>query len=137
MENTLNIQLTVTDEQMTSLIKGNLENLPDDKLQEILSNALIEFFKTENGQKLFYTKEYYSSDPKPTPLLIRMVENAISKDLLKPCVDEFINAIKDNYENLIKDAMIATFSNMFITEMREQTLQCQLNDIIYKTNKND
>ena len=135
MENTLNIQITVTDEQMTSLIKGNLENLPNDKLQEILSNALIEFFKTENGQKLFYTKEYYSSNPKPTPLLTKMVGNAVSKDLLKPCVDEFIDVIKDNYENLIKESMIATFSNMFITEMREQALQFQLNDIIYSMKK--
>ena len=130
MENTLNIQLTVTDEQMASLIKGNLENLPDDKLQEIFSNALIEFLKTDNGQRLFYTKSYYDGDPKPTQLLNKMIGNAISKDLLKPCVDEFISVLKDNYENLIRQSMIATFSNMFITEMKEQTLQFQLDNII-------
>ncbi len=134
MDNTLNIQITVTDEQMASLIKGNLENLPDDKLQEIFSNALIEFLKTENGQKLFYTKDYYNSDPKPTQLLNKMIENAISKDLLKPCVDEFISVLKNNYENLIKNAMIATFSNMFITEMKEQILQYQLEDLMYQIN---
>ena len=131
MDNTLNIQITVTDEQMASLIKGNLENLPDDKLQEIFSNALIEFLKTENGQKLFYTKSYYDGDPKPTQLLNKMIENAISKDLLKPCVDEFISVLKDNYENLIRQSMIATFSNMFITQMKEQTLQFQLDNIIH------
>ena len=130
MENTLNIQITVTDEQMASLIKGNLENLPDDKLQEIFSNALTEFLKTENGQKLFYTKDYYNRDPRPTGLLSEMIENAISKDLLKPCVDEFISVLKNNYENLIRQSMIATFSNMFITEMKEQTLQFQLDNII-------
>ena len=54
MENKLNIQITVDDEQMASLIRGNLENLPDEKLQEIFSNALTEFLKTDNGQKLFY-----------------------------------------------------------------------------------
>ena len=134
MENTLNIQLIVTDEQMTSLIKGNLENLPDDKIQEIFSNALIEFLKTDNGQRLFYTKNYYDSDPKPTQLLNKMIENAISKDLLKPCVDEFISVLKDNYENLIKNAMITTFSNMFITEMKEQTLQYQLEDLMHQIN---
>ena len=134
MENTLNIQITVTDEQMASLIKGNLENLPDDKLQEIFSNALIEFLKTDNGQKLFYTKGYYDSDPKPTQLLNKMIENAISKDLLKPCVDEFISVLKNNYENLIKNAMITTFSNMFITEMKEQILQCQLKDLMCQIN---
>ena len=130
MENKLNIQITVDNEQMASLIRGNIENLPDKKLQEIFSNALTEFFKTENGQRLFYSKEYYSSDPKPTKLLIQMVENAISKDLLKPCVDKFIEKIKDNYENLIKETMIQTFSNMFFTQIQQSSLQYQLNEIL-------
>ena len=129
MENKLNIQITVDDEQMTSLIKGNLENLPEEKLQEIFSNALTEFFKTDNGQKLFYSKQYYDSQPKPTNLLITMVENAVSKDLLKPCVDEFIESIKNNYENLIKETMIKTFSNMFFTQMDRSVIECQLNNI--------
>lgn len=130
MENKLNIQITVTDEQMANLIKGNLENLPDEKLQEIFSNALIEFFKTDNGKRLFYTKEYYSSNPRPTNLLTNMISNAVSKDLLKPCVDEFIESIKNNYESLIRECIIKTFSNMFFTEIRDTTLQMQLNSII-------
>lgn len=130
MENKLNIQITVDDEQMASLIRGNIENLPNEKLQEIFSNALTEFFKTDNGQRLFYSKEYYSSEPKPTRLLIQIVENAISKDLLKPCVDEFIENIKGNYENLIKETMIQTFSNMFFTQMQQSSLQYQLNEIL-------
>ena len=130
MENKLNIQITVTDEQMSSLIRGNLENLPDEKLQEIFSNALTEFLKTSNGQQLFYTKTYYSSAPRPTDLLVTMVSNAVSKDLLKSCVDEFIETIKGNYESLIKDCMIKTFSNMFFTEMKDATLQMTLNDML-------
>lgn len=59
-----------------------------------------------------------------------MIENAVSKDLLRPCVDEFISVLKNNYENLIKNAMITTFSNMFMTEMKSQSLQYQLNNII-------
>ena len=35
MENTLNLQITITDEQMASLLKGKLESLPDEKIQEI------------------------------------------------------------------------------------------------------
>ena len=130
MENKLNIQITVDDEQMASLIRGNLENLPKEKLQEIFSNALTEFLKTDNGQKLFYTKQYYDTQPKPTNLLIKMVENTISKDLLKPCVDEFIENIKGNYENLIRETMIQTFSNMFFTQMQQSSLQYQLNEIL-------
>ena len=130
MENKLNIQITVTDEQMASLIRGNLENLPDEKIQEIFSNALTEFLKTSDGQKLFYTKSYYDSNPRPTDLLVKMVSNAASKDLLRPCVDEFINTIKDKYESLIKECMIKTFSNMFFTEFREAKMQMELHDML-------
>lgn len=134
MENTLNIQIKVTDEQMTSLLKGKLESLPDEKVQDIFSNALSEFFKTNDGQQLFYNKRYYNSEPQPTPLLTKMVENAISKELLKPCVDEFINVLKDNYVSLIKATMVQTFSKMFFTEMNQMSLQAQLNEIVVKIN---
>lgn len=130
MENTLNIQLKVTDEQMTSLIKGKLESLPDEKIQEIFSNALSELFKTNDGQKLFYTKQYYSSEPQPTRLLTQMIDHAVSKDLLKPCVDELVETLKNNYANLLQSAMVQTFSNLFMTEMRNADLQMQLNNIL-------
>ena len=131
MDNKLNIQITVDDEQMASLIKGNLESLPEEKIQEIFSSALTEFLNTNDGQKLFYTRQYYSSEPQPTRLLTQMVENAVSKDLLKPCVDEFVNVIKDNYESLIKNCIIETFSNMFFTEMKSVVLKSELNTMLY------
>jgi flagellar basal body-associated protein FliL len=131
MDNKLNIQITVDDEQMASLIKGNLESLPEEKIQEIFSSALTEFLKTNDGQKLFYTRQYYSSEPQPTRLLTQMVENAVSKDLLKPCVDEFVNVIKDNYESLIKNCIIETFSNMFFTEMKSVVLKSELNTMLH------
>lgn len=130
MDNKLNIQITVTDEQMSSLIRGNLENLPDEKIQEIFSNALIEFFKTSDGQKLFYTKEYYSSNPKPSDLLVKMVSNAVSKDLLKPCVDEFIKTISNQYESLIRECIVKTFSNLFFTEMTRYGMQAEFNNML-------
>ena len=130
MENTLNIQLKVTDEQMTSLIKGKLESLPDEKIQEIFANALSEFFKTNDGQKLFYTKRYYDSDPQPTQLLTQMIGHAVSKDLLKPCADELVETLKNNYTNLLQSAMVQTFSNLFMAEMREAELKMQLDSIL-------
>jgi len=135
MDNTLNLQITVTDEQMAALLRGKLESLPDKKVQEIFSNALSEFFKTPTGQQMFYEKSYWNSDPKPTRLLTTMVENAVSKELLKPCVDEMVSVLKDNYPKLIQNTMIQTFSNMFITEMREVSLQAQLNEILAKLNQ--
>ena len=141
MENKLNIQITVTDEQMCSLLRGSLESLPDEKVQDIFSNALSEFFKTENGQRLFYTKRFYGAEPQPTPLLTKMVENAISKDLLSQCVDEFVITLKDNYSDILKSAMVQTFSKMFFSEMRqadlEETLMRMNAEISRKEDKRD
>ena len=132
MDNTLNLQITVTDEQMSTLLRGKLESLPDEKIQEIFSNALSEFFKTPDGRSMFVEKTYWNNNPQPSKLLQTMTENAVSKDLLKPCVDEMIAALKDNYPKLIQNAMIQTFSNLFMTEMRECILQTQLSDILAK-----
>lgn len=134
MDNKLNIQITVSDEQMSSLIRSNLENLPDEKLQEIFSSALTEFLKSQNGQKLFYTQSYYNSQVTPTPLLTKMVGNAVSKDLLKPCVDEFISDINEKYEQLIKECIVKTFSNLFLTEMKQFTLEDTVRNIVNNNN---
>ena len=135
MENTLNIQITITDEQISSLFKGNLENLPDEKIQEILSNALTEFFKTDKGQQMFYkTRGYYDSTPVPTDLLVHMVENAICKDLLKSTVNECIEGIVNNYENIIKDAMVMTFSDLFFNEVTKSTFNVVVDKVLNKNN---
>lgn len=138
MDNTLNLQITVTDEQMSALLRGKLESLPDEKIQEIFSNALSEFFKTSQGQEMFVEKAtYWDKTPKPTKLLTTMVENAVSKELLKPCVDEMIVMLKENYPKLIYNSMIQTFSNLFMTEMRAANLQLQLDTILAQARKGE
>ena len=125
-ENILNIQIKVTDEQMNQLIKGKLEALPDDKIQEILGNALEEFLKTDNGKRLFYTKEYYQKDPQPTELLTDIVKNSVSKDLLNSYANELMCVLKDNYCELLQNAMIKVFSDMFFTQIRESTFRKEI-----------
>ena len=61
MENTLNITITLNDEQVKDLIVGNLNELPKEKLQDILLQGIKEVLTSENGQKLFITSGYYSS----------------------------------------------------------------------------
>ena len=129
-ENVLNIQIKVTDEQMNQLIKGKIEELPDDKIQSIIENALNEFFKTDKGQRLFYTKEYYQKDPQPTELLIDIVKKSVSKDLLNSYVNELMFTLKDNYYDLLQNAMIRVFSDMFFTQVRESTFRKEMVEMI-------
>lgn len=127
MDNVLNIQLTVSDEQMTSLLKGKLSDLPEDKIQDIFCGALKEFFTTPMGQKMFYeSRSYYDSTPKPTQLLEKMIENAINKDLLVEETTKFVETLRDKYPNLIKEAMVNTFATMFFDQMSKDMLRSQL-----------
>lgn len=129
-ENVLNIQIKVTDEQMNQLIKGKIEELPDDKIQSIIENALNEFFKTDKGQKLFYTQGYYQKDPHPTELLVDIVKKSVSKDLLNSYVNELMCTLKDNYYDLLQNAMIRVFSDMFFTQVRESTFRKEMVEMI-------
>lgn len=128
-ENKLNIQLTVTDEQMTSLLKGKLESLPDEKVQEIFAGALAEFLKSSTGQALFYTKEYYSSTPRPSALLEKMVSNAVSKNLLQPEVDALMVMLKNNYPEFLKQAIVNVFSGLFFDNIRQENIQSTINHL--------
>lgn len=129
-ENKLNIQLTVTDEQMTSLLKGKLETLPDEKVQEIFAGALAEFLKSSTGQQLFYTKEYYSSTPKPSALLEKMVSNAVSKNLLQPEVDALIAVLKNNYPELLRQAIVNVFSGLFFDNVSRANIQVTIGELL-------
>ena len=135
MEHTLNIQITVTDEQMSSLINGRLEDLPDEKVYEILSDSLRVFLQSKEGQELFYKKSYYDNDAHPTELLNRMISNAVSKDLLKPCVDEFISHLQNNYKELIIESMVQTFSNMFLDNVTKDTFKSTITNILHNVMK--
>lgn len=127
MDNVLNIQLTVSDEQMTSLLKGKLSDLPEEKIQDIFCSALKEFFTTQTGQQMFYEKRgYYDSTPTPTPLLKTMIANAIDKDLLTEATTEFVETLRGQYPTLIQNAMVNTFAKMFFDNIAQATLHDQL-----------
>ena len=127
MDNVLNIQLTVSDEQMTSLLKGKLSDLPEEKIQDIFCSALKEFFATSTGQKMFYeSRGYYDSTPRPTRLLETMIANAIDKDLLTEATTEFVETLRDKYPALIRDAMVNTFATMFFDQISKDVLKSQL-----------
>lgn len=132
MENTLNIQLKVTDKQMIQLLEGKVDSLPDEKVQEILSEALKEFLKTPTGQNLFYEKQYYDPSPKPTRFLEAMISNAISKELLLPVVDELITTLKDNYQKLLRDAMVNVFSGLFLDNIKQEQILRAINEVEIK-----
>ena len=137
MDNTINLQITVNDEELKELIKGNLENLPEEKIQEIFSTALTEILTSEDGKRLFVEKgEYYNDQPKPTLLLQNMINNVVEKDLIVPVVNEFVKSISDEFENIIRDCIVKTFSEVLLTDLKSTVIESKLYNVINSINNN-
>ena len=137
MDNTINLQITVNDEELKELIKGNLKNLPEEKIQEIFSSALIQILTSEDGKRLFVEKgRYYDDRPKPTLLLQNMINNAVEKDLIVPVVNEFVKSISDEFENIIRDCIIKTFSEVLMTDLKSSVIENKLYNVIDSINNN-
>ena len=61
-----------------------------------------------------------------------MVSNAVSKELLLPVVDELITTLKDNYQKLLRDAMVNVFSGLFLDNIKQEQILRAINEVEIK-----
>ena len=118
MENTLNIQITLNDEQLKNLIVGNINDLPKDKLQEVLLQAIGEVLTSKEGQKLFMTEgTYYNSGTQPSKLLSTLIQDADITAAISPLVNDAIKEFSANYQTILTNCIKSTISEMFFNQM--------------------
>ena len=61
-----------------------------------------------------------------------MISNAVSKELLLPVVDELITTLKDNYQKLLRDAMVNVFSGLFLDNIKQEQILRAINEVEIK-----
>lgn len=124
MENTLNITITLNDEQVKDLIVGNINELPKEKLQDILLQGIKEVLTSENGQKLFITSGYHSSSEKsPSMLLQKLINQADITNSISPIVDEAVSKFADSYPEILDRCIKSVISDMFLSYMNREKFQ--------------
>lgn len=124
MENTLNIQITLNDEQLKNLIMGNIDNLPKEKLQEILLQAIKEILVSPEGQKIFIEKDgYYNSSNKPSRYLEKLINNADIADIILPVVNQAVEEFATNYPKILERCLKSSITNMFMDNFDRCRLQ--------------
>lgn len=135
MENTLNIQLTLNDEQLKELIIGNINDLPKEKLQDILLQAIKEILTSPNGQKLFIESDgYYNSRIRPTCYLEQLVNNASIKDTISPIVNQTVGEFAAKYPAILEKCLKDSITAMFMSEFKNAQLSMTWDHIMNKEN---
>lgn len=135
-ETTLNIQITLDDEQLKTLITNNIQDLPKDKLQDILLQGLSDYVKT-NGRSMFFTSNNYTTNLQNW---VEIVFRSCIKDIAKDNEEMFIETIheflgtylKTILENSFTDTISLIFKNALNTEYIKQDVM----DIMSNMNRN-
>ena len=65
-----------------------------------------------------------------------MINNAVEKDLIVPVVNEFVKSISDEFENIIRDCIIKTFSEVLMTDLKSSVIENKLYNVIDSINNN-
>lgn len=133
MENTLNIQITLNDEQLKNLIVGNINDLPKDKLQDILLQAIKEILTSDRGQKLFIESDgYYNSRVNPSDYLKELVQKADIKDSISPIVNQAVTEFAENYPNILERCLKSSITKMFMNQFNHHQLEVVWDHVMNK-----
>lgn len=128
MENTLNIQLTLNDEQLKDLIIGNINDLPKEKLQDVLLQAIKEILLSQAGQNIFITTTggsySYNTITKPSVYLEELISKTDIKDSIAPIVNEAVSEFSANYPKILEKCVMNSVSQMFMDEFNKHKLDC-------------
>ena len=131
MENTINVQLTLNDDQLKDLILGNIKELPQEKLQEILLQSIKEILTSKEGQFLFMSESgYYSKEKQPSQLLYNLIQKSNINEVIQPIVHQAVMKFKEDYPEILEKCLKQSITDMFINDLRQSQLDAAWDHII-------
>ena len=137
MENTINIQITVDDEQLKNLLSNNINDLPKEKIQEILLESIKEFLTSDKGQELFYRKNFtsYYDATTPSDFLSELIDKADISKSISPIMNEAIDNFSKNYTEILRQCVLECVSSMFMSMMDRSKLNAAFDTVMRNTNQ--
>lgn len=123
MENTLNIQITLNDEQLKSLIMGNITDLPKEKIQDVILQAIKEFLTSAEGQKMFIEKTSYSYNDRPSAFLQKLVDQADISKTISPVVNKAVEDFSTHYPEILERCLKSSITELFMDQFSRSRLE--------------
>lgn len=141
----LQINLDIDSEQFNKLCVDNIEDLPKDKLEEILLKAVeVALIKDKENPEvnannnILITKQVASVDYgytrykyEPTPLLKEIIDRIDLTPFVEPMANSIKEYIENNYQEIIKTYVIEKFANLLFSNENRWALK---NEIIGNIN---
>ncbi len=120
----MQIVANVDDELFNEIVTKEIENIPSEKLQEIIIDAIKGYFSANNYEKaslLVYKKESYGYRQEvPTDFAERIIRDC-DYSKLQEVVDAAIEDLKTNHERLLREILMETLATGLINNYSFQT----------------
>lgn len=135
MSQTVNLQITLSDEQIDQFIKQGAESINPQQMGDVICECVKEFLLSPAGKDLFIERNsgYYGKQS-PSYFLKELLSHANLETALTPVTNEVIDYLKNNYKEVLTFCMMQTFTSMFFTAADKSMLAAELN---MKVNKAD
>ena len=120
----MQITVNVEDDTFKQIVEREITNIPSEKLQEIIIDAMKGYFSANNYEKanlLVYKKESYGYHQEvPTDFAERIIRDC-DYSKLQEVVDAAINDLKTNHERLLREVLMETLATGLINNYSFQT----------------
>ena len=116
----LNIKIEVPEEEFQSYCVEKMQDLPEEMVQQVLLTAIAERMKQDDFYIATITNGW-NTQKVQTAVLDEMI-NLVGVSLgekAQPIADEISNYIIQNYEGIIRDSIIYTFSNVLFDSIKD------------------
>ena len=134
----MQITVNVEDDTFKQIVEQEIGNIPSEKLQEIIVDALKGYFSAndyKNARFLIYKEgnDYYGSRREyPTEFTNKIINNC-DYSKLQDIVDKAIEELKNNYDRILRDLLGEMLAKGLTEKYLFQTsLQEAINKELYR-----
>ena len=131
-EVTLNIN--INDEQLQELINWEFQNLPKEKLDEIVLGIVKNQLEKDINKWLFVQDGWNSQ--KPGPILEKMLNQIDFKEFSQPVYEQTVKIIQDNYMGIFYNALVVGITKCLFGPDAQLNFEMVLHDSVIGILKN-
>lgn len=136
------LNLDINENQLEDYLVSNINDLPKDKIEDILLKAVEVALIADKEKPRFCqntnilvkesNKTSYYNEYVPTPILKSIIEKFDVTPYFEPIAKEICEYITENYKDIVQEYIIKSFTNMLISNSDKYSIQTALNCALNK-----